>query len=71
MNLGPRDLRWAEPYPVALGYRWRDVATGTVIKADDRIAVQAVTGYLADPGPPAGWQTIRDTPDAVVWGRAR
>jgi hypothetical protein len=41
-----------------------------VIAADDRIAVQAVTGYVADPGPPAGWQTLTETPDAVVWGRA-
>ena len=40
-----------------------------VIEADDRIAVQAVTGFVADPGPPAGWQTIEETPDAVVWGR--
>ena len=40
-----------------------------VIEADDRIAVQAVTGNVADPGPPAGWRTVTETPDAVVWGR--
>jgi hypothetical protein len=40
-----------------------------VIEADDRIAVQSVTGYVADPGPPAGWRTVTETPDAVVWGR--
>ena len=40
------------------------------VQADDRIAVQSVTGYVADLGPPAGWRTIEETPDAVVWGRA-
>lgn len=40
-----------------------------VLVGDDRIAIQSLTGFVADPGPPAGWSVIRDTADAVVWGR--
>ena len=39
-----------------------------VLVGDDRIAIQSLTGFVADPGPPAGWSVI-DTADAVVWGR--
>jgi hypothetical protein len=41
-----------------------------VIKADDRIAVQSVTGFVADPGPPAGWAVDTSTDAAVVWRRS-
>ena len=40
-----------------------------VIEAVDRIAVQSVTGYVPDSGPPPGWSTLTETDDAVVWGR--
>ena len=40
-----------------------------VIEAVDRIAIQSVTGYVPDSGPPPGWSTITATDDAVVWGR--
>jgi uncharacterized protein DUF6541 len=40
-----------------------------VLVGDDRIAVQSVTGFLADFGPPPGWSVIEETADAVVWGR--
>ena len=40
-----------------------------VIEAVDPIAIQSVTGYVPDSGPPAGWQTVTETDDAVVWGR--
>ena len=42
-----------------------------VLEGADRIAVQSVTGYVPDDGPPPGWQTLTDTEDAIVWGRAR
>ncbi len=42
-----------------------------VIEAADRIAIQSVTGYVPDDGPPPGWQTLTETDDAVVWGRTR
>jgi hypothetical protein len=42
-----------------------------VVEALDRIAVQSVTGYLPDDGPPPGWQTLTETDDAVVWARSR
>jgi hypothetical protein len=41
-----------------------------VIEAVDRIILQAVTGFVADPGPPSGWAIDTETPDAVVWRRA-
>ncbi len=41
-----------------------------VIEALDRIAIQSVTGYVPDDGPPPGWRTVTATPDAVVWGRS-
>ena len=41
-----------------------------VIEAVDRIAIQSVTGYVPDSGPPPGWSTLTATDDAVVWGRA-
>jgi hypothetical protein len=28
-----------------------------------------VTGFVADPGPPAGWSVATTTDDAVVWQR--
>ena len=40
-----------------------------VIEAVDRIAVQSVTGYVPDGGPPPGWSILTETDDAVVWGR--
>lgn len=40
-----------------------------VIEAIDRIVLQGVTGFVADPGPPAGWALDTQTTDAVVWRR--
>jgi hypothetical protein len=40
-----------------------------VIEAIDRIILQGVTGFVADPGPPPGWVVDTETPDAVVWRR--
>jgi len=39
------------------------------LEAIDPIAVQSVTGFVADPGPPAGWRVATGTDDAVVWQR--
>ena len=41
------------------------------IEAIDPITVQAVTGFVPDPGPPPGWSVATMTDDAVVWQRAR
>ena len=40
-----------------------------VVEAVDRIILQGVTGFMADPGPPPGWTVATETPDAVVWRR--
>ncbi len=40
------------------------------IEAVDRVTVQSVMGFVAT-GPPNGWQTVRETPDAVVLERIR
>jgi hypothetical protein len=40
-----------------------------VLEGADRIAIQSVTGYVPDDGPPPGWQTVTETDDAIVWGR--
>ena len=40
------------------------------LEAIDPITVQSVTGFMADPGPPAGWTLATTTDDAVVWQRA-
>ena len=40
-----------------------------VLEGADRIAVQSVTGYVPDDGPPPGWRTLTETEDAIVWGR--
>ena len=37
----------------------------------DPITVQSVTGFVPDPGPPAGWSVATTTDDAVVWQRDR
>ena len=42
-----------------------------VIEGVDRIAIQSVTGYVPDDGPPPGWLILTETDDAVVWARAR
>ena len=39
------------------------------LEAIDRIALQSVTGFVPDPGPPQGWRVVADTADAVVWER--
>jgi hypothetical protein len=39
------------------------------LEAIDPITVQSVTGFVADPGPPAGWSVATSTDDAVVWQR--
>jgi hypothetical protein len=41
-----------------------------VVEAIDRVILQGVTGFVADPGPPPGWAIEAETPDAVVWRRA-
>ena len=48
-----------------------DLAAGTslMIEAIDPLAVQALTGFVADPGPPSGWTVAVRTDDAVVWQR--
>jgi hypothetical protein len=50
-----------------------DVPTGgsLVLEAVDPITIQSVTGFVADPGPPAGWSVATTTDDAVVWRRDR
>ena len=35
-NRGSRALQWANPFPVALGYRWFDAVSGIAVKSDDR-----------------------------------
>ena len=39
------------------------------LEAIDPITVQSVTGFVPDPGPPAGWSVATSTDDAVVWQR--
>ena len=39
------------------------------LEAIDPVTVQSVTGFVADPGPPAGWSVATTTDDAVVWQR--
>ncbi len=41
-----------------------------VIEAVDRLALQSLTGFVTDPGPPTGWTETTRTDDAVVWERA-
>jgi hypothetical protein len=41
-----------------------------LLEAIDRITVQSITGFVADPGPPPGWRIAGLTDDAVVWQRA-
>lgn len=40
-----------------------------IVQAGDPIAIQSMTGFVADPGPPSGWAVARTTADAVVWER--
>ena len=49
----------------------RPAGAPIVIQAVEQIILQGVTGFVADPGPPAGWVVATDTPDAVVWERVR
>ena len=39
------------------------------LEAVDPIAVQSVTGFVPDPGPPVGWSVATTTDDAIVWQR--
>jgi hypothetical protein len=39
------------------------------LEAIDPITVQSVTGFVPDPGPPAGWSVATATDDAIVWKR--
>ena len=39
------------------------------LEAIDPITVQSVTGFVPDPGPPAGWSVATTTDDAIVWQR--
>jgi len=39
------------------------------IEAIDPITVQSVTGFVPDPGPPAGWSVATTTDDSIVWQR--
>ncbi len=49
-----------------------DLPAGTPLRLEaiDPITVQSVTGFVPDPGPPAGWTIATSTDDAVVWQRA-
>jgi hypothetical protein len=48
-----------------------DLPPGTLVRlaAIDPIAIQSITGFVADPGPPAGWALAKQTDDAIVWRR--
>lgn len=48
----------------------RPAGAAIVIEAVDRIVLQSVTGFVTDPGPPAGWTLDAESPDALVWRRA-
>ena len=39
------------------------------LEAIDPITVQSVTGFVPDPGPPAGWLVATTTDEAIVWQR--
>jgi hypothetical protein len=39
------------------------------LAAIDPIAIQSITGFVPDPGPPAGWALATQTDDAIVWRR--
>lgn len=49
-----------------------EMPTGSALhlEAIDRITVQSITGFVADPGPPPGWRVSATTDDAIVWQRA-
>ena len=49
-----------------------DLPPGATVRLEaiDPITVQSVTGFMADPGPPAGWTVATSTEDAVVWQRS-
>lgn len=73
------DGRSATPLigPTGLGSEFATVTTTItvdsgdrlVVHAIDRIAIQAITGFVVDPGPPPGWRIERVTDDATVWAR--
>ncbi|MEO8437929.1 MAG: hypothetical protein ABI562_05680 [Chloroflexota bacterium] len=44
---------------------------GLRLEAIDPVTVQSITGFVPDPGPPAGWSIGSRTDDAVVWQRTR
>ncbi|MEP6638132.1 MAG: DUF6541 family protein [Chloroflexota bacterium] len=48
-----------------------DLAAGAPLRLEaiDPVTVQAITGFVPDPGPPAGWTVTKRTDDAVVWQR--
>jgi hypothetical protein len=50
-----------------------DVPAGATVRLEavDPITVQAVAGFVADAGPPAGWSVATTTEDAIVWQRDR
>ena len=50
-----------------------DLAAGEPLRLEaiDPVTVQSVSGFVADPGPPAGWSLATATDDAIVWQRDR
>ncbi|MEO8572022.1 MAG: DUF6541 family protein [Chloroflexota bacterium] len=49
-----------------------DFAAGMPLRLEavDPVAVQSITGFVSDPGPPPGWTVSKQNEDAVVWRRS-
>lgn len=48
-----------------------DLAAGETVRLEaiDPVTIQSVSGFVADPGPPAGWSIATTTDEAIVWQR--
>lgn len=69
----PIDLTVPPPVEAGLGVVTIDIdrpaGARIAIEAVERVLVQGVLGFVADPGPPQGWRLATESADAVVWQR--